>query len=157
MPLGICGVSIDAEVRAVMGSGVANDLLPTWAKQRIRESAARPWQQDGPPPARAADLLRAAVYNDVVAVLAALNSVTGEDKQALVNVRNTEGECVLSLAAKTGLVAVVKILLANGAQPDMMSVLGTTPLHEACRLADMHCIQLLFRIGWPQSFSNANF
>ena len=44
MPLGICGVSIDAEVRAVMGSGVANDLLPTWAKQRERTRARCPSQ-----------------------------------------------------------------------------------------------------------------
>ena len=108
---------MDAEVHGVISNGLSNDLLPTWAKERVREAAARPWQKDGPPPAGGAELLRAAVYNDAAAVEAAIDDyATGETKQALVDVCNAEGECVLSLAAKMGLVAVVKILLENGAR-----------------------------------------
>ena len=68
---------MDAEVHGVISNGLSNDLLPTWAKERVREAAApREGRGGGAPVAGSGD-------DEIDAILAAIGLEDDDDgKQA---------------------------------------------------------------------------
>ncbi len=159
IPLGVHGVVMDEELYASMTedeTGVKTFNL--FGRQRVREIASRPWRGEEVPdrgfcgmPANGAQFLRAVVLNDLDTVASLIRDAVeshperGEEALlALVNVRNAEGECAMALAAKMGCMCMVSLLLDSGADADLLSIIGTTPLHEACHeRQDLTAAQLL--------------
>jgi hypothetical protein len=104
-------------------------------------SAALAAREPSPPPLRAADALRRAVVDGDEVGVRALAASGGVDA------RDARGRTALLLAAEGGQLAIVQILLANGADPNAADLDGDTPLRAALRAARADLVAVLRQAG----------
>lgn len=75
-------------------------------------------------------------------VLRSLNKI-GPGRVANVNLRNSEGQTMMHIAAMLGYASVVKALIVHGAYVDIQDVSGYTPLHMAVLSGNRNTSRLL--------------
>lgn len=65
----------------------------------------------------------------------------------LVKARDADGYTPLHRASYTNNVALVKLLLAYGADPNAVTEFGWTPVHSACQWTNAECVAVLLQHG----------
>lgn len=67
--------------------------------------------------------------------------------QLLLDHENSNGYTALHQANWIQNIALIDLLLARGADPNLSSTDGSTPLHDACHFTDTRCVLLLLQYG----------
>jgi len=106
------------------------------------------------PEGRRARLFDVVAENDVVAAKSLLlegADVNARDPRSPLN----DGATALTIAAETGAVEVLRLLLAQGADIDARSASGWTPLMRACNAGQVETARALLEAGADPELRNA--
>lgn len=150
--LGIVGVKIsDEDLREELrranltpGGTASSTNLSAAAVSSMQKMAATPREGSC---AGAADLLQAVVNNDVARTIFTIGRLPMDERRQLLDTFNTSGDSCVSLAAKSGCMQVLAVLIEHKADADILSLAGTTPLHEAVWEGRVESARLLLAHG----------
>ncbi len=86
---------------------------------------------------------------------ALLKHILKRTSMALLDFRLPNGHTAMTAAIDAGQLSAVKLLLRKGANPNLQSLSGMTPLHHAAKHGHTQIAKLLFRYGATQQWTKA--